>query len=33
LIAQVAIEHELQLLHSDRDFLAMARVIHELKIA
>jgi predicted nucleic acid-binding protein len=32
-IAQVAIEHELQLIHSDRDFTAMARVIHELKIA
>jgi predicted nucleic acid-binding protein len=33
LIAQVAIEHELRLIHSDRDFTAMARVIHELKIA
>jgi predicted nucleic acid-binding protein len=33
LIAQVAIEHELQLIHSDRDFTAMARVIPELKIA
>lgn len=33
LIAQVAIEHELQLIHSDRDFAAMARVIPELKIA
>lgn len=32
-IAQVAIEHELRLIHSDRDFTAMARVIHELKIA
>jgi hypothetical protein len=31
-IAQIAIEHELRLIHSDRDFTAMARVIHELKI-
>jgi predicted nucleic acid-binding protein len=31
LIAQCAIEHDLTLLHSDRDFLAMAEVAPDLK--
>lgn len=33
LIAQIAIEHDLVLLHDDRDFDHMAQVIHELKVA
>lgn len=33
LVAQVAIEHGLVLLHNDKDFLNMGRVIHELKLA
>ncbi len=33
LIARIAIEHDLQLLHNDRDFLRMARVIPELRLA
>lgn len=33
LIAQVAIEHELLLLHNDRDFDQIARVIPQLRIA
>ena len=33
LVAQVAIEHGLVLLHNDKDFLNMSRVIHELKLA
>jgi predicted nucleic acid-binding protein len=32
LIAQVAIEHGLDLLHNDRDFEQMARVVPELRI-
>jgi predicted nucleic acid-binding protein len=32
LIAQIAIEHDLELLHSDRDFENMVSVIPELKI-
>jgi predicted nucleic acid-binding protein len=32
LIAQVAIEHGLELLHNDRDFTLMAEAIPELKI-
>ena len=32
LIAQVAIEHDLLLLHSDRDYLAMSSVIEELRL-
>jgi predicted nucleic acid-binding protein len=33
LIARVAIEHDLFLLHDDRDFERMARVVPELKLA
>ncbi|MDQ3512729.1 MAG: PIN domain-containing protein [Chloroflexota bacterium] len=33
LIAAIAIEHDLVLLHDDRDYVAMARVIPELKLA
>lgn len=33
LIAQIAIEHELILLHNDRDFTRMARVIPQLRLA
>lgn len=33
LIAAIAIEHELVLLHDDRDYVAMARVIPELRLA
>lgn len=33
LIAQIAIEHDLLLLHSDRDYIHMAKVIPELKLA
>lgn len=33
LIAQIAIEHKLRLLHSDRDFTKMATVFDSLKIA
>jgi predicted nucleic acid-binding protein len=33
LIAQIAIEHELLLLHNDRDFDRMARVIPQLRLA
>jgi predicted nucleic acid-binding protein len=33
LIARVAIEHDLLLLHDDRDFEAMARVVPELTLA
>ncbi len=32
LIAQIALEHDLELLHSDRDFENMASVIPELRI-
>jgi predicted nucleic acid-binding protein len=32
LIAQIAIEHDLIILHSDKDFVNIAKVIHELKI-
>jgi predicted nucleic acid-binding protein len=32
LIAQIAIEHSLDLLHNDRDFEQMARVVPELSI-
>lgn len=32
LIAQVAIEHELTLLHNDKDFLRLAGVVPELKL-
>lgn len=32
LIAQVAIEHQLHLLHDDRDYVAIARVVPELKL-
>jgi predicted nucleic acid-binding protein len=33
LIAQIAIEHDLVLLHDDRDFDHMAQIVHELKVA
>jgi predicted nucleic acid-binding protein len=33
LIAQIAIEHELVLLHDDRDFDRMAQIVRELKVA
>lgn len=33
LIAQIAIEHKLRLLHNDRDFTQMARVNKNLKLA
>lgn len=33
LIARLAIEHELQLIHNDRDFTAMSEVIAELEPA
>ena len=33
LIAVIAIEHDLLLLHDDRDYVAIARVISELKLA
>ena len=33
LIAQIAIEHELLLVHNDRDFVGIAKVIPELKLA
>jgi predicted nucleic acid-binding protein len=33
LIAQIAIEHDLELLHSDRDFDNLASVINELRIS
>jgi len=33
LIAQIAIEHELLLLHNDRDFDRMARVVPQLRLA
>ncbi len=33
LIAAIAIEHELVLLHDDRDYVAMERVIPELRLA
>ena len=33
LIAQIAIEHKLQLIHNDRDFTNMADVVRELKLA
>ncbi len=32
LIVQIAIEHELALLHNDQDFVAMARVIPSLRL-
>lgn len=32
LIAQIAIEHKLELLHSDRDFDRLARVVPELSL-
>lgn len=32
-IAQIAIEHGLVLVHADRDYVAMARVVRELKLA
>ena len=33
LIARIAIEHDLALLHDDRDFTDIARVVSELRIA
>ncbi len=33
LIARIAIEHELILLHDDRDFESMAEVVPELELA
>lgn len=33
LIAQIAIDHNLQLIHNDRDFTNMADVVRELKLA
>lgn len=33
LIARIALEHELVLVHNDRDFAQMATVIRELKMA
>lgn len=33
LIAQVAIEHRLRLLHNERDFSNMAEVLRELELA
>ncbi len=33
LIAQIAIEHGLQLLHNDRDFVHMAKVVTDLRLA
>lgn len=32
LIAQIAIEHDLILVHQDRDFLLMAKVVKDLKL-
>jgi len=33
LIARIAIEHDLALLHDDRDFEDIARVVSELRLA
>lgn len=33
LIAQIAIEHKLRLLHSDRDFTKKTTVVNNLKLA
>lgn len=33
LVAQIAIEHEISLLHNDRDYVRIASVVPELKLA